>query len=411
MRTVADLRRAMIEETEGLAPSVTFADVRWRARRRRIRWVVTAAVAALAPLLAGLLVTGLQPAGPPLPRPTVWPEPTVRPEPTVSVFVHPSFPPLGHVITTGVRVGEHEELVFWFSDGPSMSAGLRNAATGQVRDLESGGSGEGGFELVAQIDDRVGGIVDYGLFHGDAARITVTADGRQAEAELAPWSIDRSYIVFWARRTGTRLPPSDAPLPPTDAPVPPSGAPEPTGGVAQPQFTAYDRAGDVTATSQGRSRRSDGGVNAEDRPQVGKLIRTGVVTASGRELVLWFVGDDKNALLKAGERDPRSGRVIDVMTLEGVARPPFAIGFYGGYHQLDGPGGTKILLGTYVGPAARVVMAHPAAGVTTGSAHWSAHPELVLCWAAKVPAATVYEISAVAFDANGRVLAATDFRN
>jgi hypothetical protein len=398
MRTVADLRRAMIEATEGMAPRVTFADVRRQARRRRLRWLVTSAVAALAPLLAGLLITGLQPAAPPLPAPPV------RPAPTVSIDVQSSFPPVGHVITTGVRYGRDEELVFWFQEGPALAAGLRDVATGQVRRLDDAGSGEDDFELVAQIDDRLGGIVDYGLFRGDAARITVTADGRQVEAELAPWSSDRSYVVFWARHTGP-------PLPPSDRPDPPVGAPEPTGGVAPPKFTAYDRAGDVIATSQGQVQRTDGGVIAEDREPVGKPIHTGIVTASGRELVLWFVGDDKGALLKAGTPDPQNGTLIEEVTLLGVARPPSAVGFHPGYHQFNGPDETKILVGTYVGPAARVVITHPAPGVITGSARWSAHPELVVCWAANVPAATAHEISAEAFDANGRVLARTNFRN
>lgn len=391
MRTVADLRRAMIEETENLAPRVTVADVRRQAlRRRRLRWAVTAVVSGLVPLLAGLLINGSQPAAPPLPAPTP------RPAPTVPIAVHPSFPPVGDVITTGVRVGNDNELVFWFHEGPGLSAGLRNTATGTVRGLDGGGGGGLGFANLAQIDDRRGGLVDYGLFVGDAARITVSSSGQQVDAELAPWSSDRSYIVFWARHIGT--------------PLPPTGAPEAT-GVAQPRFTAYDRAGEVIATAEGRSQRSDGGVNAEDRPRVGDLIRTGTPTASGRELVLWFVGDERDALLKAGEWDRGSGTATELRVLGGFARPPFAIGFYGGYHRIDGPGGTQIVLGVYVGRAARVVMAHPAEGVTTGSARWSAQPELVICWAVNVPTATAHEISAVAFDANGRVLAATNFRN
>ena len=402
MGTVADLRQAMIDETEGLAPRVTFAQVRLQARRRRLRRGVTALVAGLLPLLAGLLVTGLQPASPPTPAPTVWPGPTPRPAPTVPVFVHPSFPAVGDVITTGVRVGADSELVFWFTDGPGLASGLRDATTGQVRSLEGGGSGVRGFSDLAQIDDRRGGIVDYGLFVGGAARITVTTGDQRLEAELAPWSIDPSHIVFWTRHTGTPLPPSGAPQPSSGASLPPSGA---------PLFTAYDRANRVIAVSEGQSQRSDGGVNAEDRPQVGELIRTGTPTARGRELVLWFVGDDKGALLKAGERDPNTGTVTELKLVGGFARPPSDIGFYLGYNQFDGPEGTQTVLGVYVGPATRVVMAHPAVGVTTGSARWSAHPELVLCWAAKIPAAAAPDISAVAFDANGRVVAATNFRD
>lgn len=392
MRTVDDLRRAMIEETADLAPRVTAAQVRQRARRRGVRWGISLLVAAVAPLTAGLLVATLQPSAPPVPSPTL----PARPAPTVPVNVDPSFPSVGDVITTGMRVGDDSELVLWFHRGPALAAGLRDTATGNVRSLEEGPGGENGFSNLAEIDDKRGGSIDYGLFVGDAARITVTTNGTQRQAELAPWSGNRSYIVFWTRHDGSPL---------TGATQLPLSV-DPT----QPQFTAYDAAGTEIARSDG-SRRTDTGINAEDKEQVGELIRTGKPTASGRELVLWFVGDNNGVLLKAGEWDPATRKPVEPQVLGPYHRPVVPVGFYNGYHAVDGPAGTKIMLGSYTGTAATVTMAHPAEGVVSGSARWSTEPTLVICWAANVPAATAYQISAVAYDAGGRVLAATDFRN
>ena len=55
------------------------------------------------------------------------------------------------------------------------------------------------------------------------------------------------------------------------------------------------------------------------------------------------------------------------------------IGFYGGRHEFDEPGGTKVVVCVYVGPAAEVTLTAP---VSTGhgSARWSAHPQLRIAW-------------------------------
>jgi hypothetical protein len=384
MRTVADLRLAMTEATKHLAPRVTFADVRRRAQRRRLRRI-GAVLAAVAPMLAVLLAVELQPASPsPAPSPTR----------SAPMSFPPSFPPVGDVIATGVAVGA-DELVFWFHEGPFLSAGLRDTA-GAVRPLDPGGGGDNGFGNLGEIDDRHGGIVDYGLFLGNATAITVSTGGRPVAATLATWSGNTSYHVFWARRTGTAVPPTGAPA---------------TAGAAQPQFTAYDLAGRTLARSDGPTQRTDGAVNIADSPRIGDLIHTGTPAASGRELVLWFTGDDNGAVLHAGEWDPGTGTAKELRGLENVTRPPFGSGFYHGYQTVDGPRGTKIVLSTYVGPADRVVMAHAAPGVTTGSAHWSAYPQLILGWAANVPADSAYQMSAVALDVSGKTIAATDFHN
>ena len=72
--------------------------------------------------------------------------------------------------------------------------------------------------------------------------------------------------------------------------------------------------------------------------------------------------------------------------------------------DLPGTGGTHIMLGEYVGPAVKVVAGAPGTLVTTGFAHWSAHPEMIVYWAAGVtePAQT----AAVAYDAAGKIVGA-----
>ncbi len=107
------------------------------------------------------------------------------------------------MITTGLQVGGNEELVFWFSDGALLNAALRDRATGVVRKL----SAETGLGGLAELVDRRRGVIDCGVLHGDVARITVATAGLAVEAELARWSKDPGYVVYWARRSGTPLPP------------------------------------------------------------------------------------------------------------------------------------------------------------------------------------------------------------
>jgi hypothetical protein len=193
--------------------------------------------------------------------------------------------------------------------------------------------------------------------------------------------------VFWVKRGGVLAGPTGA----VDTP--------PVGTV----FTARNAAGAVLGTAT-HIQRSDGGVNRTDsaRP-IGDLMRTGLTSAAGGELVLWFDGDQNAALLHAGA-DDGSGTIRELRVIGSFHRPPFDIGFYGGVHRFELAGGASVLLGIYVGPAATVKMVGPNAS-GQGSARWSAHPETRVFWAVGID--TGY--SGVASDAQGNILQTSTF--
>src|SRR5438874_9823176 len=162
MRTVSDLRQALVAETSELeTPPIELAEVRRRARRRRLGRASGALLAALATVaVAAYAALGAAPAADPVPQP----QPTPLPTPSVSLQVHPSFPSTGQVIRTGAPVGGPDrELVLRFvgeADHTRLTGGLLDRHTGVVRDLEPATSTydaaarTGGFQELDQIDDR-----------------------------------------------------------------------------------------------------------------------------------------------------------------------------------------------------------------------------------------------------------------
>jgi hypothetical protein len=395
MRTVAELRQAMVEETRDLETRVELAAVQRRARRRRLGQACGAGLAALT--VVAVAAYAATASGPGTGQPI-----GALPTPTISIQVHPSFPSTGRVITTGQQVGSPDlELVLRFhgqADHTWLVGGLLDRRTGVVRDLEGATSMHdaaatiGGFKELDQIDDRVGGVIDYGLFIGTPGRIVAEAHGGRYEAGLAHWSVNGAFTVFWVDHPGTPLPN-------------PTAYPRPSGPTDQPRFVAYDAVGNQIGTSAGMwSHRSDIGVNLEDAPQVGAVIDTRVRLADGGTLLFWFVGTGDSAILKAGKRDPATGTLTTLKEISSLHRPPFASGFYHGLSDLPGPDGTHIMIGEYVGPAVRVVGGAPGAAVTSGYAHWTAHPELIVYWVANVATADYPETSAVAYDAAGKIV-------
>ena len=395
MRTVADLRRALVEETSELAvPPMRLAEIKRRARRRMFLRGYLAMLTGLLVALGGVFAA-VQPGGH---------KPGPLPSPTVSIAIDPSFSAYGHVITTGARVGTDYELVMWFANGPdtvTIASGLLDRRTGAVRDLESlsgmyqASAKALGFQMLSQVDDRNGAVLDYGLYVGPANRIVEQVRGQQYETHLAQWSVNPAFTVFWVDRPGTPLP--------TDSnhPVDP--------GADAPRFVAYGPAGQQVARSDGvQSRRSDAGFSLEDQPQVGGTIATGSRLADGTELVFWFVGSGDQALLKAGGRGA-ANRITELKVLGAYHQPPFAIGFYHAWDDFAGPAGTHIMVGSYAGPASKVVAGAPGAAVHSGFAHWSAHPELILFWADHVATADYPQTAAVAYDAAGKVIGALSY--
>jgi hypothetical protein len=416
MRTVADLRRAMTEETEDLVPQVTLETVRATARRRTVRYTGAGAAVMVLAMFASVFVAVTRPDGltggpdpspvpsqllpttEPAPDPSASPlpgPPDASQLPPGSIRVDPSAAPKGDIINTHVLVNASEELVVYFTDGPGgpqmpqMLSGLHSRITGAFRTLGATGapgpSGSPSFGYLSQVDSHNGRVIDYGLYVGPVSRIVADAQGARVPAQLAHWSVDPKFVVFWVDRHGIPIP-ADSNNPTTTGPT-------------QPLFTALDNAGKVLATSAGKwAARTDSSYR-DSRPQIGDEIRTGAIRADGTELVLRFTGDDRYwPWLSSGDRP-----------LCSFARPPVANGFGPGWNELpiwnefEGRSGTAILVSVYVGPADRVVVT-ASGGVRTGSAQWSVYPEVFVFWAADVTVANGPSIQVVAYDKQGRVL-------
>ncbi|MET7418775.1 hypothetical protein [Dactylosporangium sp. NPDC005555] len=388
MRSIEELRRAMRDETADLAPGVTFAQVRQRARRRRFAGLFAFAAGVLVPIGATMTVLSAGPGGPsPLPPPPSNVAPVMTPLPV---------PDLSEAVRTGIAYGPDEEF-FIAATGDDMNgvpAGFYNAATGQFRRLELGlmTPEPGQFSVIGEFEDRHGGIVDYGVVRGAGLRVEVTADGQRVDATSTELPGLPGATVFWARRAGIAVGPTGA-----------VGGPSP-----DLAFTARDAAGTVVATG-GYVQRTDGQlVIADTSVQIGDLMPTGVILADGGKLVLWFSGDDRGTSLLAGSVHG-AGAPTELRGLGRYARPPFDIGFYGGRQEFDQPGGTKVVLLTYVGPATEVTLTAPTS-TGHGSVRWSAHPQLRIAWIAGVAAQDTANVTGVAKDARGTVIGTSEGR-
>jgi hypothetical protein len=117
---------------------------------------------------------------------------------------------LGDVVDTGIRTNGGPRLL-WVTaiDDPArpditiaLVAGRRDADGRLVTDVISnefaGSDRAPGFHaLQAPMIIGNGPVPAFGYYVGDAARITVTADGRQVTARQAVWSEDPSVTLFW----------------------------------------------------------------------------------------------------------------------------------------------------------------------------------------------------------------------
>ncbi len=299
----------------------------------------------------------------------------------------PSFSASGKVITTGAKVGDDDELVVWFyGNGPNavgVASGLLDRRTGTVRHLETNfGPGhtdahatQGGFLMVAQLDDRNGGVLDYGLFVGSPGRIVGQVGGKGAafQAHRLSWNVNEHFVVFWATHPGSPIPADSGSY---------------TASQGATRFIAYGRGGDQLASSDDMPvHRADTWLNREDAPQLGDTIQTGVPLAGGGTLVFWFVGGtaESSVILKAGRLV--DGKRTALKDLGVYQQPPGENGFYHGWEDLAGPAGTHIMVGTYAGAAAKVEAGAPGAGVKSGYGRWG-------------------QTAAVAYDENGKVVGA-----
>jgi len=392
MPTIDDLRRALTEAADPQHTRLSFADVRRAAHRRRHRTVLTGVAVALTPVLVAGGAVALSPAGPgPAPdaRSTTA-GPRMLTSASFSAYPpDPSFPVHAEqMVATGLRFGDHEELVLWLGDmANGVRGGLYDARSGRLRTLSWVGVPAKGFGLIGELDDRHGGILDYGVVGGDGVKVKVAAGGQTVEASTAPVPGLPGRTMFWSRRGGVMA----------------GTTAEPDPAVPDAVFTAYSSGGRTLARSDPSSiQRADTIVNRDDDTKpIGEPMPTGIGLPGGGELVFWFDGDEHTALLRAGRRDP-AGAVTLLKVLTTVSRPPSDPGtFYRGVYTVDG---TDVTACVYVGPAARIELGGPGAA-QRGTAAWSAYPRLHLAWAKGIQGRP----AAVAYDAAGQVVGATDF--
>ncbi|GAA3916340.1 hypothetical protein [Actinoplanes auranticolor] len=222
MNDLDDLRDAM-HSTPGFEPkpldiaAVMTAGGRLRRRRR-------AAVGAASGLtVLALLVGGFQlvrPEGSPAPDVAAAGQPsgaapakTADPSAT-AVEENPDEPitstPFGDVVDTGIKVGGLDRLL-WMQrvDEPELpdttfgiATGWRTTAGEFVVDIVNneveGSDRAPGFhalQMAMVVNDNP--TPAFGYYVGDAAKITVVANGRTVRAEQAVWSEDRSIVLFW----------------------------------------------------------------------------------------------------------------------------------------------------------------------------------------------------------------------
>ncbi|MFG3557071.1 hypothetical protein ACGGAQ_22060 [Micromonospora sp. NPDC047557] len=216
------LRHAM-RATERPDATLDLATVMRAGRRLRIRRRVAggAATTVVAGLVAVTVVAvgGPGPTGPAPPAAVAPPSAaatasvSASAEPTPPPTVAPGVPgpkPLGKLIDTGVRHGADWRVYYVVAVSvpgePKVTIGLaagRRAPDGTlstdilVNDVE-GADRSPGFHQIGY-DERSSAVPvpTFGYFVGPAERIIGTVDGRQVDARVARWSIDKQVVIFW----------------------------------------------------------------------------------------------------------------------------------------------------------------------------------------------------------------------
>jgi hypothetical protein len=221
MNNLDELRDAMHSTPDFEPKSLDLAAVMsagGRLRRRRRATVGAASGAAVLVLLVG----GFQLVRPETSQPGVAaagqpssavPARTAEPSAT-AVEENPDEPitgdAFGDVVETGIKVDGLDRLL-WMQrlDDPALpdtsigiATGWRTTAGQLVVDVVNneveGSDRAPGFhalEMAMVVNDKPSPA--FGYYVGDAAKITVTADGRTVRAEQATWSEDRSIVLFW----------------------------------------------------------------------------------------------------------------------------------------------------------------------------------------------------------------------
>ncbi|MFJ6168178.1 hypothetical protein ACIQH6_23885 [Micromonospora orduensis] len=222
MNELDRLRDAM-RTTERPAATLDLAAVMREGRRLRTRRRVAGAGAAtLATALAAVVVMVAVGARPGEAPPVDSPPPVAVAPPPVAVSPMPksqeptpppSTPPpkaLGRMVDSGVRHGTDQRVYYMVRvsvPGQSgVSIGLAAGRRGPdgtvttdmlVNDIE-GTDRSPGFHQIGY-DERSSAVPvpAFGYFVGPAQRIVGTVDGRQVDARLARWSLDKQVVIFW----------------------------------------------------------------------------------------------------------------------------------------------------------------------------------------------------------------------
>ncbi|MFY1614949.1 hypothetical protein [Micromonospora sp. WMMD736] len=224
-----DRLRDAMRATERPDAVIDLARVMRDGRRLRTRRRVTGAAAAtLAAGLVAVTAVTVDPSGSrdPAPAEPASPVTVASPPagvaPTTAVMSDESTPPptkargvpdpkpLGQVIDSGTGSGTDRRVYFVVAvtvpGAPKVTIGLaagRRAADGTVRtdilvnDIDGADRSPGFHQIGYDESESVFPVPTFGYFVGPAARITGTVDGRQVDATLARWSLDKQVVIFW----------------------------------------------------------------------------------------------------------------------------------------------------------------------------------------------------------------------
>ncbi|MGW3893310.1 hypothetical protein ACWD69_32135 [Micromonospora chokoriensis] len=224
MSELEQLRHAM-RATERPDTVLDLAAVMREGRRLRTRRRVAGAGAAtLAAGLAAVVVvvavdarTGGPPTADRPPPVAVAPTPSGSP-PTLARSMEPTPPggdvpspkPLGQVIDSKVRYGTEQRVYYvvrvLVPGEPKVSIGLaagRRLPDGMlttdilVNDVEGADRSPGFHQIGYDERSSTTPVPTFGYFVGPAHRVIGTVDGRQVDARLARWSVDKQVVIFW----------------------------------------------------------------------------------------------------------------------------------------------------------------------------------------------------------------------
>ncbi|TNH31095.1 hypothetical protein FHG89_04220 [Micromonospora orduensis] len=215
MNELDRLRDAM-RATERSAPTLDLVAVIREGRRLRTRRrIAGVGVATLATALAAIVVmvaVGARPGEPPpVDRPPpVAVSPTPKSEEPTPPPSTPPPKPLGRIVDSGVRHGADQRVYYVVQVSvpgqPRVSIGLaagRRAPDGTlttdilVNDVEGADRSPGFHQIGYDERSAAAPVPAFGYFVGPAQRIVGTVDGRQVDARLARWSLDKQVVIFW----------------------------------------------------------------------------------------------------------------------------------------------------------------------------------------------------------------------